>query len=105
MSMAEVEALRDEDMEKEDEEDQDECGGGGFVVAHPVGDGNEEGGEDELHREVAVGADEIVGREAVHAGGAFFEQYQTLLREGEDGVKEREKAQKIEKNNRFLLYQ
>ncbi|KAL6979274.1 hypothetical protein U1Q18_020939 [Sarracenia purpurea var. burkii] len=99
-----AEALGDENIEEDDEECKDcdtsshidrykdEDGRGGFEVAHPVGDDDEEGREDGLHRQVAGGASEVVGGDVVHAGGAFFEQHWTFLGEGGDGIEEREEA-------------
>ncbi|KAL6954947.1 hypothetical protein U1Q18_044389 [Sarracenia purpurea var. burkii] len=83
----EGEVLGDKDIEEVDED-----GGGGFEATHPVGDNDEKGGEDELHRQVTSDASEVVGGELIHAGGVFFEQHRTFLGEGEDGVEEREEA-------------
>ncbi|KAL6975820.1 hypothetical protein U1Q18_024615, partial [Sarracenia purpurea var. burkii] len=88
----EAHTLEGEDVKEKDEKGEDEDGKGGFEAAQPAGDDDEEGGEDELHRQVVDGAGEVIGGEVVHAGGAFFEQHRTFLGEDEDGVKKREEA-------------
>lgn len=88
----EPEALRHEDAVEEHEERAQEVAGRGLHPGHPVRDDDEDGGEDELHREVARDAGHEVGGEPVHARRPLLLEHHPFLGESEDGVEEGEEA-------------